>query len=136
MTTKATNATMRAVMLTRKGGPEVLERVELPLPQPGPGELRVRVRATGVGSTDVTMRRGYYPYAPKRPFVPGYESIGTVDAIGPGVTGFAVGDRVCALLVHGGYATHVVRAARDWVKVPDGLDDVETVALILNYVTA
>jgi NADPH2:quinone reductase len=128
--------TMRAVMLTRKGGPEVLETVELPLPEPGPGALRVRVRATGVGATDVTMRRGRYPYAPPIPFVPGYETVGEVDALGPGVTGFAVGDRVAALLVHGGYATHVVREAGAWVKVPPGLDDAEAVSLILNYVTA
>lgn len=128
--------TYRATMLTKKGDPDALVNVERPLPEPGPGELRVRVSATGVGSTDVTMRRGYYPYAPAIPFVPGYESIGVVDAIGPGVEGFRVGERVCALLVHGGYATHVVRAAREWVRVPDGLDDVEVVALILNYVTA
>lgn len=127
---------MQAIQLTRKGGPEVLQRIELPLPEPGPGELRVKVRATGVGSTDVTMRRGYYPYAPKIPFTPGYETVGDVDAIGPGVTGFRVGERVCALLVYGGYATHVVRAAADWLKVPEGLDDAEVVALILNYVTA
>lgn len=130
------SSTYRATMLTKKGDPSVLEQVELPMPHPGPGELRVRVRASGVGSTDVTMRRGYYPYAPAKPFVPGYESIGVVDAIGAGVEGFAIGDRVCALLVHGGYATHVVRRAADWVKVPDGLDDAEVVALILNYVTA
>jgi NADPH:quinone reductase-like Zn-dependent oxidoreductase len=131
-----TNTTYRATMLTGKGDPSVLQLVELPLPEPGPGELRVRVRATGVGSTDVMMRRGNYIYAPRRPFVPGYESIGVVDAIGAGVTGFAIGQRVCALLVHGGYATHVVRSAADWVPVPDGLDDVEAVALVLNYVTA
>jgi NADPH2:quinone reductase len=128
--------TMQAVMLTRKGGPEVLETVELPLPEPGPGELRVRVLATGVGATDVTMRRGSYPYAPKLPFVPGYESVGEVEALGPGVSGFAPGDRVGALLVHGGYATHVVRRAEDWVKLPPGLDPAEAVALILNYGTA
>jgi NADPH:quinone reductase-like Zn-dependent oxidoreductase len=129
-------ATMRAVMLTRKGGPEVLETVELPLPEPGPGEVRVAIRATGVGATDITMRRGNYPYAPPLPFVPGYESVGIVEAVGPGVTTPHVGDRVCALLVHGGYATHVVRAASDWLPVPEGLDDVTAVALILNYVTA
>ena len=127
---------MQAVMLTRKGGPEVLETVELPLPVPGPGEVRVKVRATGVGSTDVTMRRGSYPYAPPIPFVPGYESVGLVDAVGPGVTTLKEGDRVCALLVHGGYATHVVRREEDWLKVPEGLDDAEVVSLILNYVTA
>lgn len=127
---------MRAVMLTKQGGPEVLETVELPLPSPGPGEVRVKVLATGVGSTDITMRRGTYPYAPKIPFVPGYESVGLVDAVGSGVTDLKEGDRVCALLVHGGYATHVVRGAEHWVKVPEGLDDAEAVSLILNYVTA
>lgn len=128
--------TMHAVMLTKKGGPEVLERVELPLPMPGVGEVRVKILATGVGATDITMRRGNYPYAPPIPFVPGYESIGIVDAVGPNVTTLKEGDRVCALLVHGGYATHVVRGAEHWVPVPDGLDDGEAVALILNYVTA
>ena len=129
-------ATMQAVMLTRKGGPEVLEVVELPLPEPGPGEVRVRVRATGVGATDVTMRGGNYPYAPPIPFVPGYESIGIVDAVGPGASSLKEGDRVCALLVHGGYATHVVRGAEHWIPVPASLSDIQAVALILNYVTA
>jgi NADPH:quinone reductase-like Zn-dependent oxidoreductase len=82
------------------------------------------------------MRRGSYPYAPTIPFVPGYESIGTVDAVGAGVRTLKEGDRVCALLVHGGYATHVVRGAEHWMRVPDGLDDVQAVALVLNYVTA
>ena len=127
---------MQAVMLTKKGGPEVLETVELPLSEPGPGEVRVKVRATGVGATDIAMRRGFYPYSPLIPFVPGYESVGIVDAVGPGVTTLKEGDRVCALLVHGGYATHVVRGAEHWVKVPDGLDDVQAVSLILNYATA
>ena len=129
-------ATMQAVILTKKGGPEVLETVELPLPEPNRGEVRVKVRATGVGATDITMRRGSYPYAPPIPFVPGYESAGIVDAVGTGVTQLKEGDRVCALLVHGGYATHVVRGAEHWVKIPDGLDDVAAVSLILNYVTA
>ena len=82
------------------------------------------------------MRRGSYPYAPPMPFVPGYESVGIVDAVGAGVTTLKEGDRVCALLVYGGYATHVVRGAKHWVKVPEGLGDVEVVSLILNYVTA
>ena len=129
-------ATMQAVMLMKKGGPEVLESVELPLPDAGPGEVRVTVHAAGVGATDITMRRGFYPYAPRMPFVPGYESVGIVDAVGAGVTSLREGDRVCALLVHGGYATHVIRRAEHWVKVPDGLDDVQVASLILNYVTA
>ena len=136
VTRKRIVANMQVVMLTRKGGPEVLEVVELPLPEPGPEEVRVKVRATGVGATDISMRRGIYPYAPPIPFVPGYESVGVVDAVGSRVTTLKEGDRVCALLVYGGYATHVVRGATHWVKVPDGLDDVRAVSLILNYVTA
>src|SRR4051794_20717422 len=102
-------ATYRAVMLTKKGGPEVLEILELPVERPGPGQLRVRVRAAGVGSTDLIMLAGRYRYAPKIPFVPGYEVAGVVEAIGSGVTGFEVGQRVAALTVHGGFAELLVR---------------------------
>ena len=129
-------ATYRAVMLTRKGGPEALELVELPLRDPGPGEARVRVMACGVGATDVTMRRSYYPYAPKLPFVPGYDVVGEVDAVGEGVTAVAPGDRVAALTVHGGYAEMLYRGAGELVPVPAQVDAAEVVALILNYATA
>lgn len=123
-------------MLTRKGGPEVLETVELPLREPGPGEARVRVRACGVGATDIMMRRGYYPYAPRIPFVQGYDIVGDVDAVGDGVTHVRPGDRVAALAVHGGYAEMFYRGADELAPVPPGFDDAEVVALILNYVTA
>lgn len=129
-------ATYRAVMLTKKGGPEVLETVELPLESPGRGEIRLRVRGTGAGGTDVIMRRSSYVYAPPIPFVPGYEVVGEVDALGPGVTSPHLGQRVAALLVHGGYAEELVRPADIVVPVPDGVDDAAAVALILNYVTA
>lgn len=129
-------STYRAVMLTKQGGPETLQEVELPVKEPGPGELRIRIRACGVGYTDVTMRRAYYPYAPKMPFVPGYEVVGEVDAIGPGVTGFRQGQRVAALTVHGGYAEMMVRNASEFIPVPDDVDDVGAVSLVLNYITA
>src|SRR5438128_1076795 len=114
--------TYRAVMLTKQGGPEVLERVELPLAAPGRNEVRLAVQATGAGGTDVTMRRGRYSFAPPYPFVPGYEVIGDVEALGPGVDGLAVGQRVAALVVHGGYAEKIVLPASTVVPVPDGLD--------------
>lgn len=129
-------ATYRAVMLTKKGDPDVLEVVELPVREPGPGEARVRVTACGVGATDIIMRRGYYPFAPKIPFVQGYDPVGIVDAIGAGVTNVAVGDKVCALTVHGGEAELLYRSADELVHVPAGVDDAEVVALILNYATA
>jgi NADPH:quinone reductase len=92
-------ATYRAVML-KKGGPEALQMVELPIEPPGPGQLRVRVCAAGVGSTDLMMLTRNYRYAPKIPFVPGYEAAGVVEAIGAGVTDFEVGQRVAALTVY------------------------------------
>lgn len=129
-------ATYRAVMLTGKGGPEVLREVELPVAEPGPGEVRIAVRATGAGGTDILMRRGFYPYAPRKPFVPGYEVVGIVEALGSGVASPAVGQRVAALVIHGGYAAKLIRPADQFVPVPDGVDDATAVALILNYATA
>lgn len=128
--------TYRAIMLTGPGGLDRLEEVRLPLLAPGPGELRVRVLATGAGGTDLTMRRGRYPFAPPFPFVPGYELLGIVDAVGEGVEGFALGQKVAALTVHGAFAQYLTRGAEHFVAVPSGLDDGEAVALILNYATA
>ena len=129
-------ATYRAVMLTKKGVPEALQTVELPVEAPGPGQLRVRVRAAGVGSTDLIVLAGNYRYAPKVPFVPGYEVAGVVDAVGPGVTGFEVGQRVAALTVYGGFAELIVREAEHFLPIPDGVSDGDAAAVILNYVTA
>jgi NADPH2:quinone reductase len=128
--------TYRAVMITRPGGPEVLQTLELPIVEPGPGELRVAVRASGVGVTDLTMLAGDYMFAPKIPFVGGYEIAGVVEAVGADVTGFRVGQRVAALTVHGGFAERLVRGAEHFVPIPDEVGDVEAVAVILNYVTA
>lgn len=128
--------TYRAVMLHGRGGPEQLREVELPLAKPQAGEVRIAVRGTGAGGTDILMRRGFYPYAPGFPFVPGYEVVGEVEALGAGVTAPAVGTRVAALVVHGGYAEKLIRNAEQFVPIPDTVDDATAVALILNYVTA
>jgi NADPH:quinone reductase-like Zn-dependent oxidoreductase len=96
----------------------------------------VRVRAAGVGSTDLMLLAGKYRYAPKLPVVPGYEIAGTVDAIGPGVTGFTLGQRVAALTVHGGFAELLVREAEHFLPIPHGVSDVQAAGAILNYVTA
>jgi NADPH:quinone reductase len=129
-------ATYRAVMLTKKGGPEALQVVDLPIEPPGPGQLRVRVRAAGVGSTDLMILAGNYRYAPKIPFVPGYEAAGVVEAIGAGATGFEVGQRVAALTVYGGFAELLVRGAEHFLPIPGGVSDRDAAAVILNYVTA
>ncbi len=128
--------TYRAVVLPRQGGPEVLEVTEFPIAEPGPGQLRVRVRAAGVGATDLAMLAGRYLYAPKMPFVPGYEIAGVVDAIGRDVTGFKVGQRVAALTGYGGYGELLVREAEHFLPIPDAVPDVAAAAAILNYVTA
>src|SRR5271165_2773956 len=129
-------ATYRAVMLTKKSGPEVLQIVELPADLPGPGQLRVQVRAAGVGSTDLIMLGGGYRFAPKIPFVPGYEVAGVVEAAGPGVSGFKVGQRVAALTVYGAFAEYLIREAEHFLPIPDGVSDRDAAAVILNYITA
>jgi NADPH:quinone reductase-like Zn-dependent oxidoreductase len=77
----------RQVVIRRPGGPEVLAVVEGQIPSPGSGMVRVRVLAAGVAYADILMRKGVYPGAPRMPFVPGYDIVGVVDALGPGVAG-------------------------------------------------
>ena len=125
-----------AVLLPKKGGPEVLQVVELPFEAPGPRQIRVRVRAAGVGATDLIVLAGNYRYAPKIPFVPGYEAVGVVDAIGADVKGFDVGQRVAALTVYGGLAEFLVRDSEHFIPIPDAVSDRDAAAVILNYVTA
>ena len=86
--------TYQAIMLTGRGGPEVLERVSLPVTNPGAGQVRLAVRATGAGGTDVTMRRGSYSFAPPYPFVPGYEASGWYGIVAPKGTPPAIVDRL------------------------------------------
>jgi NADPH2:quinone reductase len=128
--------TYRAVMVTKKGGPEVLQVVELPIEHPGPGQVLVRVRAAGVGSTDLLMISGNYLYAPKIPMVPGYEIAGEIEETGAGVTGLEIGQRVAALTVYGGFAELLLRNADEFIPIPEGVSDRDAAAVILNYVTA
>ncbi len=126
----------KSVIITKKGPPEVLQVIDNELREPAKGEVRIKLLYTGVGFTDVIMRYGYYPYAPKVPFAPGYDIIGVVDALGDGVSSVKVGERVVALTVHGGYAEYIYLAPENLVTVPDGIDSVEAVSLVLNYMTA
>ena len=86
--------TMKAVQLQTTGGPEVLSLVDLPLPQPGAGQVRVKAHAIGAGGPDVLIRNGTYKWMPPLPAIPGNELAGIVDAVGPGVSRLAIGDRV------------------------------------------
>src|SRR5512146_2336252 len=100
---------MRAIVIARPGGPEVMELRDVPDPEPGPGKIRVRVTASGVNRADLLQRRGGYPAPPGWPQdIPGLEYAGVVDALGEGVERFAEGDRVMGLVGGGGYAELVV----------------------------
>jgi NADPH:quinone reductase-like Zn-dependent oxidoreductase len=126
----------KSVIVTRKGAPEVLKIFENDLRTPVAGEARIRVLATCVGRTDIGYRTGELSFAPKIPFVPGYEILGVVDAIGDDVTDIAVGDRVAALIGHGGYTETIYLGKEHLVHIPATLDPAEAVTLILNYITA
>ena len=127
---------MRQAVITRHGGPEVIELRELPDPVPNEGEVRLRVRAAGVNFADVLARLGLYPDAPRPPVVVGYEVAGHVDAIGGGVTGFVEGDRVVALTRFGGYSDLVIVPAAQCFRFPESLSDAEAAAVPVTYLTA
>jgi NADPH:quinone reductase-like Zn-dependent oxidoreductase len=133
----------RSVMVTERGGPEVLRVVENDPRAPSAGEARIKVLATPVCGPDIQARYGQTPFPPKVPFVPGYAIIGDVDALGgpkrssdEGTSNFRVGDRVAALTVLGGYSEYITLAEKDLIPVPGGLDPAEAVTLILNYIVA
>ncbi len=125
------------IVISRLGGPEVLQRIEEPLPVPGPAEVRIRVEAAGVSFGDILQRRGlFFAGAPALPYTPGYDVAGTIDAVGIGVEGPKIGQNVIALTMFGGYAKYLCVPADLAVAVPAGLDPAELVALTLNYTTA
>jgi len=119
-----------AVVMTRYGPPEVLTWAQVPLAEPGQGQIRIKVKAAGISPTDLALRAGYLKDAIPLPpdAVLGYEAAGTVDAVGPGVTGTAAGDGVAALLFGlGGYAEYAV--ASTWAGKPDAVSWVDAAAL-------
>ena len=127
---------MRRVVVTRFGGPEVLDVVETDTPLPGSGEVRVRVLASGASFTDTQLRAGTYLGGPKPPFTPGYELVGIVEELGAGCTRLGVGDRVGVLTVWGANAERVCVPERYAVNVPEDLDPAEVVSLVFAYMTA
>jgi NADPH2:quinone reductase len=126
---------VKAIRVHTTGGPEVLRLDEVASPEPGPGELLLRVEAAGVNYIDVYQRSGQYKNA--TPFVPGQEAAGSVAALGPGVTGFRVGDRVACS--HGGlgaYAEYALAPADRVVALPEGVSVAQGAALLLQGMTA
>jgi putative PIG3 family NAD(P)H quinone oxidoreductase len=120
---------MRAVVVTVPGGPENLELADVPDPTAGHGEVVLTVAATAVNRADIMQRMGFYPPPPGAPEWLGLEASGTVSQVGPGVTGWTVGDPACALLAGGGYAEQVVVPAGQLLPIPKGVGLVEAAAL-------
>lgn len=127
----------RRIVVSRTGGPEVLQFIEEERPRPKAGEVRVRVLAAGVSAYDIMIRSSRI-MPPKPPFTPGVDIVGIVDDPGEEGSPFAPGARVAALLGfgNGGYAEYVCIPAQNLVPVPDGLDSAEAVCLVANYLTA
>jgi NADPH:quinone reductase len=129
---------MQAVEITTPGAPDVLRLCERPRPVPGAGELLIRVSASGVNRPDVLQRTGNYPVPPGASDIPGLEVAGVVeagDAEAMAAQGLRVGDRVCALVAGGGYATHCVAPVGQCLPVPEGLTDLEAACLPETFFT-
>ena len=107
------------------------------LPEPGEGEVRIRVLAASASFTDIMVRKGIYAdISEEPPLVPGYDLVGVIDAIGPGVSAFTEGQRVADLTVWGAYTEYAIRPVEHLVALPDEVDPIQAVSLILSYTTA
>lgn len=127
--------TMRQVRFNGAGGPEVIGIETAPVPKPGPGQVLIEVVAAGVNRPDCQQRAGKYPPPPGATEVPGLEVGGRIAALGEGVTGLAVGDEVCALVISGGYAEYSVADAALCLPRPKPLSLTEAAGLPENYYT-
>ncbi|MCO4763332.1 MAG: zinc-binding dehydrogenase [Myxococcales bacterium] len=127
---------MRAITITRHGGPDVLEVREYPDPTPTAGQVRVQVKACGLNFAELMARQGLYPAAPKPPCVVGYEAAGVVDAIGEGVDDYAIGDRVLLAVKFGAHAELVCADVQQVYPMPENMSFEEGAALPVNYLTA
>lgn len=126
---------MTRIEITQPGGPEVLQARCVPLPSVAEGQVLIRVHAAGINRPDALQRAGKYPMKPGMDPIPGLEVAGEVVALGPGVTRFAVGDRVCALTNGGGYAEYCAVPAGQTLPVPDGVDWIQAAAIPETFFT-
>lgn len=127
--------TMRAVEITKPGGPEVLQLTDRPVPEPQAGQVILKVAYAGVNRPDALQRAGAYDPPPGASDLPGLEASGEVAAIGAGVDGLSVGDKVCALLPGGGYAEYVATPAAHCLPVPTGMGMKEAACLPETFFT-
>jgi NADPH:quinone reductase-like Zn-dependent oxidoreductase len=127
---------MKALLSREPGGPETLDLAELADPDPGPGQLLVRVRACAINYPDVLIIEDKYQFKPPRPFAPGGEVAGVVEKVGEGVSGWAEGDALIAMIGHGGLAEKALVPAATALPLPEGRSFEEGSALILTYATS
>lgn len=128
---------MRAIVITKPGGPEVLEEQSRPLPEPGLGQIRVRVRASALNRADLAQRRGTYPAPPGAPpDIPGLEYAGEVDAVGEGATIWQLGSRVMGIVGGGGHAEYLRVHEREALPVPAAFSWEEAAAVPEVFLTA
>ncbi|MGB3900292.1 MAG: quinone oxidoreductase [Mesorhizobium sp.] len=125
----------KGLVASRPGGPEVLVWTDVKTPAPGAGEVTLRHTAVGVNFLDVYFRKGVYPW-PEATMIPGGEAAGVVEAIGAGVSGLAVGDRVAYVLRTGAYRERRTLDAAHLVKLPDAIDDATAASIMLKGLTA
>jgi len=125
---------MKAIQIHETGGPVVLKLADLPIPQPGQGQVLIRVEAVGVNFIEIYFRKGLYKAS--LPLIPGSEAAGTVETLGPGVTGFAEGDAVASVAVLGSYAEYALVPAAQLVKVPAKVSPEQAAAAMLQGMTA
>lgn len=125
---------MKAIRIHQQGGREMMVLEEIPVPEPGPGEVRVKVAAAGLNFIDVYQRSGQYKMP--LPFTPGMEAAGMVDALGAGVHGVHVGERVAYCMVSGAYADYAIAPAATLVPVPDAVSMEQAAALMVQGMTA
>ena len=131
----------RVIRVHELGGPEVLRIEDLEIGDPGPGEVRIRVSAVGLNRAEAMYRAGRYPVKPELPTLIGYEGVGTVEALGEGVSGYKEGDRVCVLPMirqgdYGIWAEQAIVPARILLPAPPGLSDAEAASIWMQYMTA
>lgn len=126
---------MKALRTHAAGGPETLTLDDLPDPVPGKGEVLVRVHACSINFPDTLMIRDLYQFRPERPYAPGSELAGTIEALGEGVSGWSVGDRVIAMIGNGGLAEKVVAPVSRLFGLPEGVDFATGASLLMTYGT-
>ncbi|MEM8795992.1 MAG: NADPH:quinone oxidoreductase family protein [Pseudomonadota bacterium] len=127
---------MYGMMSVKPGGPETLERLDMPTPEPDPHQVLIRVHAAGVNFPDTLIIRDLYQQKPARPFAPGGEIAGVIEAVGSEITTFNIGDRVLSVGFHGGYVSHLATDPVNVHRIPDTMSFEEAAAFMFTYGTS